>query len=109
VRVVGSVAENEAVSQEFLLDGADGSLDARIIRGEEPERGNQQSRRVERLTVVRLREGVLPPVETVVADVAMNVRSKRAQTRKSAARSVVRTREFLDRLDRAIGRDPRHH
>src|SRR5580698_9770082 len=98
------VAHHKSVAQKPAFNRSDRALDARIVRRQEADDGNEQQARVQRRVAERLDEGVFAHIIPVRADLCMD---RSAGLAPALERSL--EPEFLDRAHRAIECNPRHH
>src|ERR1051326_727971 len=99
----GVVAQHQTIDQELALDRRDRAAHARVLRGQETERGNQQQARIEIAGAVALHETAEVLVETVAADVRVNLGAQGAPAIDRAFEP-----KAFRALDRAIECDPGH-
>ena len=102
--LVVRVAVDETVAHELTLDRGDGADHAWVVGGEETDERDHQQTRVQSLRAVELGEGIELDVETLLADLPMDLGADRAPPFDGPLLS-----EALDSLDAAVESDPSHH
>ena len=96
---------DEAVVHELALDRLDGAEHPRVVGGQEADERDHQQAGVESLRAVGLHEGVALGVEAAARRPRAWISSRIARQRVDGPVEP----EPLDRLDRAVERDPGHH
>ena len=104
VLLVGAVPLDEPVAHEVPLDRRDRARDARVVDGEEADEGHQQQARVEPRRAVELGERAELLVESLPADLVVDLVAELAPALDRPVAPVL-----LDAPHGAVERDPRHH
>ena len=103
VGLFGAVAQHQTVFGEFVGDGQYGGAHSRIIRGQEPQQGNQQQGGVQGVVTVTLSEHPTF-VDTVGQDVGLDLVGDHPPLLRVACRAL-KVGQFCT----AIQRHPAHH